>query len=659
MNILEQQKDLEGFSDQMLVQEGQQPTGQYAQFIVASEMERRRKLRERYKAQKAQAELKKPSVIEQRMQELQGIPSVDPSLQMQEGGVQEQQAQEQQVQEQQMQGFARGGIVGYANGGPTNLPGRDPGEEARKRILRMLAELDPSYNHPHPTSRRAHTPAPTGLDAHRFEAVQRMKLGLPSGRPDRFGRPADYDPDIYGFDNMFLPPSSKADQLQQEAAIEMMSDNWRNVMLRAQGPDGNRPDQGAARGSYRTVDLDEIAPGLVPGRVSRAGSASQARGAMGDLYRLDLPDIDPSLRRVRSAYSPDEADETIPDPDLTWENFGIEVGGIRKPQFVNQLIADQSPLKESAQEWLELIGDTGNLEARITADTEARNAQAGIYDTRSDEFLSRIKEGPSNAEKLFIEGQLSPERMDQDRKAIALSGLGALIADSTQLGQIAQGMNPLTRDIMSLREKQEARNLDLMSKVAELESMREDKNFRWEDLASEAQMQSSNLTTGAAVSEAALRDDFQDKYAGAQMQVAELQGTLVGQVNDARYQEESLVLQREMAVQEARRLFYQQANEIMFLTERLELDQDKLDQARRNPQAYVNYMDELGTMIRDVGTNGTMTEAQIDELINSYQNVQRHLDRLQIGTGGSTPATVNSGDDEMMRDLTSMINNNN
>ena len=97
----------------------------------------------------------------------------------------------------------------------------------------------------------------------------------------------------------------------------------------------------------------------------------------------------------------------------------------------------------------------------------------------------------------------------------------------------------------------------------------------------------------------------------------------------------------------------------MFLTERLELDQEKLDQARRNPQAYVNYMDELGTMIRDVGTNGTMTEVQIDELINSYQNVQRHLDRLQIGTGGSTPATVNSGDDEMMRDLTSMINNNN
>ena len=456
---------------------------------------------------------------------------------------------------------------------------------------------------------------------------------------------------------MFLPPSSKADQLQQEAAKEMMSDNWRNVMLRAQWPDENRPDQGAARSSYRTVDLDEIAPGLVPGRVSRAGSASQARGAMGDLYRLDLPDIDPSLRRVRSASSPDEttADETI--PDLTAEDFGIEFGGIRKPQFVDQLIEDQSPLRESSQEWLKLIGDTGNLEARITADTEARNAQAGIYDTRSDEFLSRIEEGPSGAEKLFMEAQLSPERMDQDRKAIALAGLGALIGGQTQLGQIAQGMQPLTRDVMSLREKQEDKNLDLMSKVAELESMREDKNFRWEDLASEADMQSSNLTTGAAVSEAALRDAFQDKLVGAQMQVTELEATLVGQVGDARYKEESLGLERDRAVQESRRLFYQQANEIMFLTQRLKLDQDKLDEARRNPAPYVNYMKELGTMIRESGTNGTMTPVQIAELIDSYQGIQDHLNGLRIPTGGFTPATGNSGNNEMMQDLTSMINN--
>ena len=170
-------------------------------------------------------------------------------------------------------------------------------------------------------------------------------------------------------------------------------------------------------------------------------------------------------------------------------------------------------------------------------------------------------------------------------------------------------------------------------------------------------MQSSNLTTGAAVSEAALRDAFQDKLVGAQMQVTELEATLVGQVGDARSQEESLVLQRDRAVQESRRLFYQQANEIMFLTQRLKLDQDKLDEARRNPAPYVNYMKELGTMIRESGLNGTMTSVQIAELIDSYQGIQDHLNGLRIPTGGFTPATGNSGNNEMMQDLTSMINN--
>lgn len=78
MSIIDQQRDLEAFSEQMLVQEAQAPSGRYPQFLVVTEIERRRDLRNRFAAAQAQSQLQQPPVLEQRVAEMQGIPSVDP-----------------------------------------------------------------------------------------------------------------------------------------------------------------------------------------------------------------------------------------------------------------------------------------------------------------------------------------------------------------------------------------------------------------------------------------------------------------------------------------------------------------------------------------------------------------------------------------------------
>lgn len=174
MNLIEKQKEIESLSDEALMREGQAPTGQWPGFLVMSELQRRGDLRKRYQAQQAQQELKKPSVLEQKVEELRGIPSVDssatmgPQGPMPGGGVPAMQGQmppqgpppmpmQGQMPPQmppqgppQPQMMAGGGMVrGYADGGPA-LPGRLPGnslqegpepEWMRAWRMKMLAKL--------------------------------------------------------------------------------------------------------------------------------------------------------------------------------------------------------------------------------------------------------------------------------------------------------------------------------------------------------------------------------------------------------------------------------------------------------------------------------------------------------------------------------------
>lgn len=127
MSIVQQQRDLESFADDALVQEGMQPSGRYPQFLVMTEIQRRRDLRDRAKAQQYEG---KGTVSDRLMQDMmRGIPSADPAM---------------AEPPPNMPGMA-GGIAGFAAGG--TIPGYQyggmmagPDDDINKMMkrLRML-----------------------------------------------------------------------------------------------------------------------------------------------------------------------------------------------------------------------------------------------------------------------------------------------------------------------------------------------------------------------------------------------------------------------------------------------------------------------------------------------------------------------------------------
>ena len=87
MSIISQQKDLENFSDQMLMQLGQQPDARYPGYLVVSEVQRRADLEKRYNNEKAKADAANPPPIaEQRFMGLAGAEGADSTTMMAYGG---------------------------------------------------------------------------------------------------------------------------------------------------------------------------------------------------------------------------------------------------------------------------------------------------------------------------------------------------------------------------------------------------------------------------------------------------------------------------------------------------------------------------------------------------------------------------------------------
>lgn len=79
MNIVQQQKALETLSDQELLKEAKAPTGQVPQFLVISEVQRRKDFRSRYAAMNAQQEAQQPPVAQRAIAEFEGIAGADPN----------------------------------------------------------------------------------------------------------------------------------------------------------------------------------------------------------------------------------------------------------------------------------------------------------------------------------------------------------------------------------------------------------------------------------------------------------------------------------------------------------------------------------------------------------------------------------------------------
>jgi len=112
MSIIDQQKELEYYPDDVLAQEMMQPTGIAPSFLVATEIKRRNDMRNSYQMQTNQPP--QMSVVEEQAMELQGIPNIDPNM-MQQQMMQDPMMQEQMPQNAPMQ-MKEGRSIRYQSG---------------------------------------------------------------------------------------------------------------------------------------------------------------------------------------------------------------------------------------------------------------------------------------------------------------------------------------------------------------------------------------------------------------------------------------------------------------------------------------------------------------------------------------------------------------
>lgn len=116
MNLLQIQDALKGLPDEELRQEMMQPTGMVPQYLIMTEMQRRKTMREEYNAQPQP----RTTVADDMRQEM-GL-----------GGLQQSQVQP--------QSFAEGGMVGYANGGRLPLSRSPYGPYISPEMIRFMME---------------------------------------------------------------------------------------------------------------------------------------------------------------------------------------------------------------------------------------------------------------------------------------------------------------------------------------------------------------------------------------------------------------------------------------------------------------------------------------------------------------------------------------
>ena len=116
MSIIEQQKELEYYPDDVLAQEMMQPTGIAPSFLVATEIKRRNDMRNAY--QSKMNPQPQTSVVEEEVMDLGGIPNVDPNavqqqMMAQQGGMPQQQMMQQPMPQNAPMQMQEGGTVEY------------------------------------------------------------------------------------------------------------------------------------------------------------------------------------------------------------------------------------------------------------------------------------------------------------------------------------------------------------------------------------------------------------------------------------------------------------------------------------------------------------------------------------------------------------------
>jgi hypothetical protein len=447
MNVIEIQDKLKNFSQDQLIGEMQNPTGNAPQFLVLSEITRRQKMVNDDKIRQAK---QNEMTVAQEAVAASGVPqdgiagmarAMAPKTDIaQNTGVM---SQAPQAPPQAPPAPDQGGIMGMANGGYVKKMGlggsvdpRPPagvgrgGASARDNWDRLYGQTHNPDGTPKGTSMAPmvgpRPPAGVGRGGLRAAQAWDQEFGEthnPDGSPKGVGNPMkppkDYQP-------MGVPPREvpTMDQDPSQVIDEMIKCNKGYILNKVNPKDSKTwvciPDP-----NYKPEGDDPVAPTVTSGGVSSGG------------YQQELADI---LKRREKAASQDKW--------LALARTGLELMASKNPSFLGAVgeaglpgVADYKSARDSYDN--DKISILGKIDAAKRADaasaTKLSNAKAqGTLDQVIDnlrQYIKNLKESekdetgleiPPSANKQALIDQLEQQLLDAMAAQAQSYGLGVL-----------------------------------------------------------------------------------------------------------------------------------------------------------------------------------------------------------------------------------------
>jgi hypothetical protein len=447
MNVIEIQDKLKNFSQDQLIGEMQNPTGNAPQFLVLSEITRRQKMVNDDKIRQAK---QNEMTVAQEAVAASGVPqdgiagmarAMAPKTDIaQNTGVM---SQAPQAPPQAPPAPDQGGIMGMANGGYVkkmalggSVDPRPPagvgrgGASARDNWDRLYGQTHNPDGTPKGTSMAPmvgpRPPAGVGRGGLRAAQAWDQEFGEthnPDGSPKGVGNPMkppkDYQP-------MGVPPREvpTMDQDPSQVIDEMIKCNKGYILNKVNPKDSKTwvciPDP-----NYKPEGDDPVAPTVTSGGVSSGG------------YQQELADI---LKRREKAASQDKW--------LALARTGLELMASKNPSFLGAVgeaglpgVADYKSARDSYDN--DKISILGKIDAAKRADaasaTKLSNAKAqGTLDQVIDnlrQYIKNLKESekdetgleiPPSADKQALIDQLEQQLLDAMAAQVQSYGLGVL-----------------------------------------------------------------------------------------------------------------------------------------------------------------------------------------------------------------------------------------
>lgn len=456
MNILEQEDIIKGLPDQALMQEAQMPSGQVPQFLVISEIQRRKDMRKRYNSERPQEGTVKDQILGEAGMGIMG--AMPPQM-----------AMPQQAPQQSMPPVKRmqaGGITS------TSMPGSGALYAAQKEYV------DPLLERAKVMAQVAGISVDEALEQLKISAQMNMPNYSMLGRNDLMasasemgqrlsdlgGRGADAMRDAYAA----IPQYSTDDPLQgaKDFAGNFAFESAMNMpnyqMLAPAGNDLSMPSidlgmptrdqriaadrarvegiRGALSDSVTSQDVDDAVAGMVTERAPRSGGFGGIADALGNMFDFGLSE------RYAERYP-----EAVAANERTKSNIAD--------------FFDRSPQMERYQSMLDLRQNPGmldyetNIESKLMADYIAARGGGDYPSTASDTLADTfgISRGDANVQgespiqtqadgskRPALEPDLAPAKTDDDASGI----LGALT--ETPSGDRSNPVNRPTLDFDDL-----------------------------------------------------------------------------------------------------------------------------------------------------------------------------------------------------------------